>query len=744
MITQKAELMQAALEYARHGWRVFPCLPGGKQPVTGLRWRNEATTDEATIRRWWKRWPEANIGIATGGTRKGSGVVVLDVDGEAGERSLRELEEAYGPLPRTLEARTGGGGRHIFFKAPDFSITNSINKIGRKLDIRGDGGYIVAPPSIHKSGKRYEWITTSEPAELPAWLAALIKKTARKKANRRRKVVKGRVWENYLRGPEIPEGTRDVMLFKIACSMRAKGAGYEDILATLLRINAERCSPPLEYGQVEQKAAQAIKYAPGKTSLLDYEPSTWGNAERMAVLYEDDLKYCEDFHGWLVWDGFRWVPDKTGEVQRRAMTVIRAFQDQVREELARKRQELAGSQKERIKNEIKELEKLLKFAKQSENRHNRNNMIADAASHPGIAVADPEEFDKDHWLLNVENGTIDLKTGELRPHQRGDMITKMAGTYYDPDAECPRWEQFLREVMNDDEELIQYLQKAIGYSLTGDTSAQEWYLLYGTGANGKSVFLSTIQELLGDYAQQAPSSLLMAKKEMGPTNDLARLKGARFVAATETDEGRRIAEGLVKQLTGDDKVSARFLFKETFEFKPTAKLWLATNHKPVVRGTDYGFWRRVRLIPFTRQFAPEERDTRLPEKLRKELPGILRWAVEGARLYRQEGMQVPDKVRAATAEYQAESDVIGAFIADCCVLNPLAKVPVSELYHAYTSWCSANGEPSLSQRIFGKRLKERGDVEQVKGSKGVRMWKGIGLTAAGRAEAAAAKEDFLL
>src|SRR5690606_27300129 len=514
MITHKAELMQAALEYARRGWRVFPCRPGDKRPMKGFRWRNEATTDEETIKRWWNRWPDANIGLATGGGRDGGGVVVLDVDGEAGERSLQELEEAYGPLPRTLEARTGGGGRHIFFKAPDWYVPISANKIGRKLDIRGDGGYVVAPPSIHKSGKRYEWITTSEPAELPDWLAAMIRKRTQQYTEKARQEVTGKVWENYLEGPPIHEGERDERLFKIGCSMRANGAGYQDILATLLQINAERCVPPLPTSQVEQKAAQAIKYPPGKKGLLSHPDTDWGNAERLVERHGADIKYCAKLKGWHVWDGFRWVLDESGEILRRAADTVRAYHEEAAAALAEKKkqirlvEDLAG-EAAALKKELDELKAQARFAKQSENKARLSAMVELAASQAGVAIADPDKFDANPWLLNVENGTIDLREHRLLPHRREDLLTKIAPVAYDPNAECPRWEKFIHEIMGGDEELVRYLQKAVGYSLTGSTREQIWFLLYGSGANGKSVFLNTIQELLGDYAQQASSSLML-------------------------------------------------------------------------------------------------------------------------------------------------------------------------------------------------------------------------------------------
>lgn len=277
--------------------------------------------------------------------------------------------------------------------------------------------------------------------------------------------------------------------------------------------------------------------------------------------------------------------------------------------------------------------------------------------------------------------------------------------------------------------MIRYLQKAVGYSLTGDTGEQVLFFLYGTGANGKSVFLNVLQELMGDYAQQAPASLLMAKSE-GIPNDVARLKGARFVATIETEEGKRLAENLVKQLTGGDTVSARFLRQEYFEFKPECKLWMASNHKPIIRGSDYGIWRRIHLIPFTVTIPPENRDRRLPDKLRAELPGILRWAVDGLRIWLEEGLTPPLKVQAATEEYREDMDSIGTFLSECCVTEPTAKVPVRTLYETYVRWCQENGETPMKQRMLGKRLKERG-FQQEKSTGGRMAWYGLRLSTFG-------------
>ncbi len=352
-------------------------------------------------------------------------------------------------------------------------------------------------------------------------------------------------------------------------------------------------------------------------------------------------------------------------------------------------------------------QKLVKHALSTESEARLRAMINLAQSEPGIPVTEVE-LDADPWLLNVLNGTLDLKTGELRPHLREDLITKLSPVRYDLDATCPTWDKFLQHIMDGDEDRIRFLQKAIGYSLTGSTTEQVLFIFYGNGANGKSTFLITIHSLLGDYARQTPTETLLIKRGNGIPNDVARLKGARFVDAAEAESGKQLAEALVKQLTGGDKIPARFLYGEFFEFDVTFKLFLAVNHKPIIRGNDYAIWRRIRLVPFNVTIPPEEQDKTLSEKLKAELPGILRWAVEGCLLWQKEGLGVPDLVKSATGDYRAEMDVIADFIAECCEVAPGAKTPFKALYKRYTEWCQENQEESIGKKDFGRCLTERG------------------------------------
>jgi len=433
-----------------------------------------------------------------------------------------------------------------------------------------------------------------------------------------------------------------------------------------------------------------------------------GNALRLVRLHGKDLHYCHPWGKWLVWDGRRWAKDATAEVVRRAKDTIRRIYAEASSEPDEERRKA-----------------LAKHALKSESEARIRAMLALAESEPGVPVL-PEDLDRDPWLLNCQNGTLDLRTGELRPHRREDLITRIIPVPYDPDASCPQWEAFLNRIMDGNQNLIRFIQRAVGYSLTGDVSEQVFFMCYGTGANGKTVFLRTLLALLGEYGKPVDPELLMAHTgEVHPTIR-ADLMGARLAVAIETEEGRRLNETIVKWLTGGDKLKARFMRQDFFEFEPTHKIWLATNHKPVIRGTDYAIWRRIRLIPFNVTIPVEEQDTRLPEKLREELAGILAWAVQGCLEWQRNGLGVPEEVKRATEGYRAEMDILAAFIADCCIIDKRAKVKASDLYKAYVEWCEENGERELSQRAFGMRLTERG-FERQRSTRGTHLWLGIGL-----------------
>lgn len=443
------------------------------------------------------------------------------------------------------------------------------------------------------------------------------------------------------------------------------------------------------FQQAEIQATAEPTATPEEPHLTDL-----GNAKRLVDQHGEDMRYCEALGGWLVWDNTRWTPDLTGETCRRAkQTVLALYVEASHENL-----------------DARDRKMLVDHARRSESASRIRAMLELAQSEPGIPVL-IESLDTDPWLLNVENGTLDLRAGTLRPHRREDLITKKAPVRYDPAATCPMWRLYLDCVMAESEELVGYLQRVCGYMTTASTREEICLILHGKGRNGKGVFTETVASLLGeDYSRKVPSELLLESRlnGMGATPELARLRGVRFAHASEAEEGRRLKEALLKESTGGDTITARFLHQNPFDFRPTHKLVYATNHKPLIRGTDEGIWSRIHLVPFTVYIPPEKRDKDLKEKLRAELPGILNWVLAGCLEWQRAGLNPPQEVVNAIQEYRSESDVVAGFIDECCEVSRNAQVTVKALYAAYVRWCDANGETAKPQRSFSTTLTERG------------------------------------
>ena len=428
-----------------------------------------------------------------------------------------------------------------------------------------------------------------------------------------------------------------------------------------------------------------------------------GNAERVVAEYGHIIKFVNGI-GWYTWDGKRWKEDKSRKVERITSKTLR---------------KLLKSEDERE----------VKWGKQCEKRAIRMNSIKDMIP---LVPAQREGFDTHPFLLNVENGVVDLRTGELSLHNRDLMLTKMTNVSFQKDADCPNWMAFLDSIFKNEDgqtdyELINFIQKSVGYALTSDISEQVMFFLYGSGRNGKSTFVNTIKSLLGDYAKQTNSETFIKKKnDSGINNDIARLVGSRFVSAVESEEGQQLSESLVKQITGGEPITARFLRQEFFEFQPEFKVFFTTNHKPIIKGIDEGIWRRVRMIPFTVTIPKGEVDRKLPEKLSMEVSGILNWAIEGCLKWQKEGLEEPKSIKEATNSYKEEMDIIEPFLLDMCFMNPLAKIEAKELFGAYSRWCEDEGEIALKNRTF-YRLLENKNVQKKRGTKSKTFLHGIGL-----------------
>jgi P4 family phage/plasmid primase-like protien len=440
----------------------------------------------------------------------------------------------------------------------------------------------------------------------------------------------------------------------------------------------------------------------------DFARTDLGNAERLVARHGDDLLYVHKWKKWLVWDGKRWAIDTSGEVERRAVATVRA---------------IYGEAKRHPDDAVRKA--LARHAVASESRARIEAMISLARSRPGIPV-DPEQLDRDLWLLNARNGTLDLRTRELREHSREDRLTKLAPVEYAPDADAPRFLGFLSEIFGGDEDVISFVRRFAGYTLTGSTEERVFAILHGSGKNGKTTLVELLRDVLGEYAENTDAETILQKDYRGVGNDVAALCGARFVSAAEVEQGRYLAESRVKNLTGADTVTARFLFSEPFNFKPQFKLWLSTNNKPVIRGTDDAIWDRIRLIPFEQRFDGERCDPKLPAKLREELPGVLAWMVQGCREWRREGLGEPEKIQKATEGYRAEMDALAAFIDECCVVRPDVQAKFKLLYEAYCEWCEDSNEKVEKKRRFADLLTERG-FEKAHGTDNVAIRRGIAL-----------------
>lgn len=435
--------------------------------------------------------------------------------------------------------------------------------------------------------------------------------------------------------------------------------------------------------------------------MTDVENRTdLGNARRLVAMHRDRVRHVHAWNRWLVYEDGRWMRDDTGLIERlAAQTVCSIYLEISRLDDADERAKLA------------------RWAAKSEDNARMLAMVS-RARHEQPVIVTPAELDTNPLAFNLRNGTLDLGDGQLRPHDPAQFHTKRAEVAFDPKARCPRWLAFLDRVLASDTERIRFVQRAIGYTLTAFTTEQCLFFCYGTGKNGKTVFLRVLQALLGkgEYARTASFSAFLEQRSGAIPNDIAALAGARLVVASEPNEGQRFNESVLKALTGGDVISARFMRAEWFEFEPRFKLWLMANHKPAVRGTDEGIWRRMRVIPFTVQIPERERDRQLEGKLLEELPGILNWALEGCLAWQAEGLPEPAAVRLATEEYRRESDVLGAFLDARCELGSGFSVGATELYTAYREWALSGGEHVVSQTLFGRQLGERNLEKKRQGS----------------------------
>lgn len=711
-----SKLLREANLARRRGWILVPCR--GKRPVF-RNWTEAPIPTAEDV----KKWVNAgyNIGVVTGSR---SGVIGIDDDSE--EQNASKILN----LPEGPRSETGGGGTHYLFLAPATPIRNSVGKIAPKVDVRGEGGLLLLPGSIHPdTGKDYRWKAGFSPEDKPlrdvpdpllgkigaapastprviASISPISSDAAAAQAGMALNRLTSMVYT-------AKEGTRNDTLNRAAYTLGGflgRGLTYDQAYDALFEAATDRVDgiPPDEAADVIERGLRDGSLrpidppsdgitstgslplpAPRSTALTDT-----GSAERLIQLEGDNLRFLPAWGKWVVWNGSHWELDVGGlRVLDFTLRVITAMKRDADAAEAAGNEELATS--------------LRAWARKSESAPRRLAIEMLARSNPLITLK-VEDLDVDPELFACANGTIDLRTGTLRDHERLDYITRVSPVVYDPEARCPRWMAFLEQVIPSPD-VRSYVQRVVGYCLSGRTDAQALFFLLGEGSNGKSVFVSVVLELLGaGYGMTAAPDLLMARKGEAHLTELADLFCKRVVACTEVSTGGAFDEARVKALTGGDRVRARRMREDAWEFRAYFKIIIAGNHKPRIAGVDHGIWRRIHLVMFGVTIPNEKQDPRLKEKLLEELPGILNWALEGYRAYDEGGLQPPAEVLEAGATYREENDTFGAFMAEKCVQGPEAEAPSTDLYKAYSAWAIGAGERVMTQRAFSLALKERG------------------------------------
>jgi putative DNA primase/helicase len=657
------------LWYRKSKLAIFPCYE--KKPLTKDGFKS-ASNDPDKIAAMWEGCPDnTQVGIATGAVNR---LLVLDLDSPEAEDYAR----AQGWLDKeTFCVETSKDcHRHYYFLQPAGVRTKSTaGKIFKGLDIRGDGGYVIGPGSIHhETGLPYTPVSLAvKRAPAPESLLKLVS-------------VNG---DNPEPNPEssglgdIPYHQRNVTLASFAGSMRVRGANEAEILDSLRVLNERSCKSPLPDKELRSIAKSIGRYPAGKprdTAAEDGQDSGWppitetSNAERFVQNYAADFRYCSDRGVWSAWTGSHWDTGDMGSVMRAMSQISRSIYLEAADEPSENLRKALGA-----------------WARLSESRRVQENSAALARWFPTIEVRKFSAiFDRQPMLLNCENGTLNLATGELEPHHRQDYLTKKTSVVFDPGAKCPRFEQFLVDTFAGRAGLISYVKRITGYFLSGLTSEQKWWLFFGPTSSGKSTFVRVLHGILEPYAFSLPEHYFLADYN---SSDFvtAMLPGVRLATCKETNEGKRLNVARIKTLTGEDEISAALKFQNQFSFRPVSKLVLVTNCAPRVPAGDDALWRRLKVVPFDVTVAADKVIPGLADRLlREEASGILNWALEGMKEWLESGLSEPREIAAAVAQYRRDEDVLADFLAEQCVLTPDARETKKAIVGAYADFCREN------------------------------------------------------
>lgn len=770
MPATKIKPRNAALWYAKYHWRIFPIATHTKHPLTQTGFK-EGTDDPSALEDWWQQWPDANIGLACGPSE----IIALDGDPKRYDEHSREfLAHLLEEYPTARQSTPTNGVHLLYTVPPGVKLSNSRGALPPGVDVRVNGYILLAPSVVTYHGKdaedkgvedgftgHYRWLDRPDetvPQPLPDHVLELLKPKVQAPlppytnghsngngnghhapSDDKERYAKSALEKELDTLARTTEGGRNEQLNKSAFNLGqlvAAGLLNEsevveklDIVARSIGLQEQEIKATINSGIGDGKGQPRVVPETPKLKFKNGagEPVTFaeaahctdmGNAQRMHAVAQGQVFYVPQFDKWYIWAGTHWQEDNSFEIVKIAKQTVTNMYVEASELPADERKEL------------------IKWAIKSEARQRLEAMIALLRSEPDIAVQ-PDELDRDTMLLACKNGTLDLRAGDLLPPDPNHLITKCIDIVYDPEADCPLWEKFLTRIMDGDLELVAFIQRLIGHALTGDATGKYMVFMYGPkGNNGKSTLVETIMRLLGPYAMKSPSEMVMAKVHRGGIpNDIARLRGVRFTVTNEVDEGMTLSESVIKDLTGNDTLTARFMRAEFFDFTPTHKLWIYGNHKPEIKGTDTAIWDRVKLIPFDVEIPKVERDPLLPDKLKAELPGILAWAVRGNMLWQRRGIAAPAVVTQATGEYRTEQDTIGQFVADCCEAGPSFEISAGALYRTYEVWAKQIGLRPEGGTKFGQDMGRRGF--EMKKTRLGKMRTGLQLSEFGRSLAPA-------
>lgn len=706
---------EAVNKYKNNGWVAIKVAPQSKSPTTpnwpdtALSDVNPSTFDE-----------NSNIGILLGAPS--NGLVDIDLDCKEAVLAAPHL------LPKTnlIFGRQSKKSSHYLYQVADAGSTHKYqaNK-ATLLEYRSTGSQTIFPPSINPSGELVEFVSDGPPTQISrqeltqaaSRLASACLIAQHWKSGVRHDLALA-LAGGLLNSGWSEDSIKDFITAVCAASEDTELADRLDAIKSTTQRKALK--QPVQgwpsfaelvgldtITQLTEWLGVALSKEDKKSLPSEFGMTDLGNAERFVKQHGEVLRHGQDMNVWLAWNGSYWSVDAKNEAALMAQETAKSLWDNVK---------LAKNKHEE--------DELLSWARSS-NNNGKIKAIQELAR-PQLAIHS-NKLDSHPFLLNCTNGTLNLETGSLKPFDKHDWLTKKVGITFDKQASCPTFKAFLEKIFNKDVELIEFVQRAIGYSLSGSTGEQCLFITYGTGANGKSTLLNILREITGEYGCTTPMETLIAKKANGAVpNDIARLRGMRLVTASEGEANQKIAASLIKQLTGGDPMTARFLHKEYFEFKPECKLWIATNHKPKMKGNDPAIWRRVFLLPFNVTIPKAEQDPALPEKLKAELEGILAWAVEGFQKWQKDGLRPPKAVTAAVAEYQLEMDYVKRFADDVLIPMPGKNLSKAEVHSAYQKWIQENDGEDIRMPEFNKEL-ERLGYKAKRSTGGKHVWQNVGF-----------------